>query len=481
MIIVPTEKRLDWRTTPVVLIGILLINILVFVFYQSGDEQKMTRAVSALQSSGYIKHEWPIFEQYLEADEQREEELDWLRRAHDYQQTYSLAQVMLMDRGYYDHLQQAARQTFDERLYAEWRHKRPEIQALFDSVSSFRYGLKATDVSFVTLISHQFLHGDLSHLLGNMIFLLLCGFAVEAALGHLRFLLFYLAGGVLAGLTQVMANLGSDVPLIGASGAISGVMAMYLAVFRLKRIEFFYWIFCFAGYFRAPALMILPLYIGKEIYQYMFVEGSNVAYMAHAGGFVAGAVLIGVSLAFNRNTVNEQYIEQEQGVPRRNRELSAVYAAIDNLQFDYARKQLGALIAREGPDFELASLRYNLDKIKRGADFEDSFRALMVQKGMSNHELAHLGRIWMEEETASRLVPVADQLELAFRLTRLDDLTAASHIADDLCRQGPDPKELLLLLQRLVSRFTSQNNVQQAAKYRQYAQQLTREGHDGVM
>lgn len=481
MIIVPTEKRLDWQTAPVVLIGILLMNILVFVFYQSGDQQKVTDAITALHASNYIKHEWPVFEQYLEADERREEELDWARQAYDYEHTYPLAQMMLMDRGYYDHLQRVARQTFDEQLYAEWRYKRPEIQATFDSISSFAYGLKATDVSFTTLMSHQFLHGDLGHLLGNMIFLLLCGFAVEAALGHLRFLLFYLVGGVLAGLAQVVTNLGSDVPLVGASGAISGVMAMYLAVFRLKRIEFFYWIFCFAGYFRAPALMILPLYIGKEVYQYMFVEGSNVAYMAHAGGFVAGAVLIGVSLAFNRNTVDEQYIEQDQGISPRNRDLAEIYAAVDSLQFDYARKQLAELIEREGLDFELAKVRYNLDKIKRGVPLDDSFCALMTQKGMSNHELAQLSRIWMEEETASQLLPATEQLELAFRFTKLDDLTAAARMTDGLYQQKLDPKELLLLSQRLVARFSSQRNARQAAKYQQYVQQLTREGHDGVL
>lgn len=83
MIIVPTEKRLDWRTTPVVLISILIINILVFIVYQSGDHQKAFDATSELEASGYIEHEWPIYEQYLESEVHREEDLEWARHAYD--------------------------------------------------------------------------------------------------------------------------------------------------------------------------------------------------------------------------------------------------------------------------------------------------------------------------------------------------------------------------------------------------------------
>ena len=124
-----------------------------------------------------------------------------------------------------------------------------------------------------------------------MFFLVICGFAVEAAIGHLRFLLFYLFSGVVAGVSHAAMDLDSSSVLIGASGSVSAVMAMYLGVFRFKKIEFFYWFFIFVGYFRAPALLILPFYIGKELVQFYTEAGSNVAFMAHAGGFVAGLVL----------------------------------------------------------------------------------------------------------------------------------------------------------------------------------------------
>ncbi len=480
MIIVPTEKKLDFSNAPIMLLGIVVINVLVFLLYQSGDSQKAMESITGFVESGYVEKESPIFERYLEKED-RSDELELLQQAQRQEDWFTIAQMMLIDLGYYQHITRAARSEFDYELYDEWRDKRPEFQETFQSISSFAYGLRSTDVSIITLLSHQFLHGGFGHIFGNMVFLLLFGFAVEAAIGHIRFLLFYLVGGIFAGLAQVATNLGSDVPLVGASGAISGVMAMYLAVFRLKRIEFFYWVFFFVGYFRAPALLILPLYIGKEMYQYFYVEGSNVAYMAHAGGFAAGAILIGIAMLFSKKTVNKDYIEEDQKVSARDKTLADIYRAIENLRFDYAIKLLVGFAAKEGMDFQLAKIRYNLEKIQRGKNFIPSFRALMTQKNLSQQDINQLNDLWLEEPNSNKLLPLADQLQLAFQFTTLDNLKGAANIADFLNQQGFQPKDLLLLAQRLATRFGQKNDHGNSTKYQQVIQQLTKDGHHGVM
>ncbi|GGB80767.1 hypothetical protein GCM10011352_03090 [Marinobacterium zhoushanense] len=480
MIIVPTEKRLEWRNTPFVLIAILILNLLVFLLYQSGDGEKGEAAVTGFAESQYIDSEWPIYKRYLEL-EGRDDDLNALQQAYQAGDPYSIAQEMLMDHSYYRHISNKAPFAFEPDLYQRWQAERQQFQATFDSISSFAYGLRAAEVSFVTLISHQFLHGGFEHIFGNMLFLLLFGFAVEAAIGHLRFLLFYLVGGACAGLTQVLFTLGSDTPLIGASGAISAVMAMYLAIFRLKKIEFFYWVLFFVGYFRAPALLILPLYIGKEVYQYLSIDGSNVAYMAHAGGFVAGALLIGLAMLFSRNVVNEAYVEQDQGPSQRNKGLAEVYRLIEALRFDEAIKQLAALVESVGNDFQLARVRYNLEKIKRGEQFIPSFCALMTQKNLSAAQISDLNQVWQEEVSPQELLPEQDQLELAFRFTTLKDLKGAAAIADHLFAQSFKPNEVLLLSQRLATRYAELRDKNNAMKYQQYAQQLTKDGHNGVM
>lgn len=480
MLIVPTEKRFDWKHAPIVLISIVLANVLVFVLYQSGDNQKAYDAISGFAESGWVETEWPLYEAYLEK-ERRTDELRDVRRYQRQEDYYSLAQYMLVDAGYYTYVRRAARSEFSYDDYQSWKDPRAGWQDTFYSISSFQLGLKSTDVSIVTLFSHQFLHGGLGHIVGNMIFLLVFGFAVEAAIGHLRFLLFYLVGGVAAGMAQVVTTLGSDIPLVGASGAISGVMAMYLAVFRLKKIEFFYWVFFFVGYFRAPALLILPFYIGKEIYQFYTMEGSNVAFMAHAGGFVAGGILIGLALLFNRTMLNEDYIEEDQTFSFRDKQLAEIYKAIEGFRFDYANKLLMTLIEKEGTDFELQRLRFNLEKIKRSKNFIPVFRKTMTQKNLNVDEIEKLNTLWLEEPMALKLLPKDDQLSLAFQFTGLTNLKGAEQIFESLYQEKFKPSELILLAKKLSTRFSEKQDHAKTMQFQEFAQALAKEGHHGVL
>jgi membrane associated rhomboid family serine protease len=438
----------------------------------------MFDALEPFVESGYAEMEWPIYESYLDK-ERRIDELREMQRYQRQEDYWSIAQYMLMDNGYYTHVVRAARSEFSFNDHEAWKDPRAEIQTTFNSISTFAYGLKSTDVSIVTLLSHQFLHGGVGHIVGNMIFLIVFGFAVEAAIGHVKFLVFYLIGGIFAGLAQVVTTLGSDIPLVGASGAISGVMAMYLAVFRLKKIDFFYWVFFFVGYFRAPALLILPFYIGKEIYQYYAFEGSNVAFMAHAGGFVAGGILIGIALLFSRNAVNDEYIEQDQTVSAREKGLAEVYQAIETLRFDFALKRIAALIEKEGLDFQLAQLKYNLEKVKKGKGFISSFRTLMTLKSLNPEEVEILNTLWKEEKAATKILQNDDQLNLAFQFTSLKDLSGAEAIIEHLREQNFKPSELILLANKLATRFSQKHDHARSMKYQELAQNMMKEGHHG--
>jgi len=143
-----------------------------------------------------------------------------------------------------------------------------------------------------TLLTSMFLHGGWGHLGGNMLFLWIFGDNIEHRIGHLRFLLFYLACGVAAGLAHIVFNSQSGVPTVGASGAISGVMGGYLLMFPRNRV----YVLTYGGVATVPALFMLGLWILLQ-----FVNGvgeiartpetGGVAYIAHIGGFVAGMVL----------------------------------------------------------------------------------------------------------------------------------------------------------------------------------------------
>ena len=145
----------------------------------------------------------------------------------------------------------------------------------------------------VTLLSSQFLHANFWHLLGNMWFLWIFGNNVEDKLGRIQFLGFYLICGAIAALTQSVFSPGSAVPLIGASGAIAGVMGAYIVRFPRAEIVTLIPIFIILTTIRIPALFFLGIWIaGQTIYAAMSNPGQpGVAYLAHISGFVAGIIL----------------------------------------------------------------------------------------------------------------------------------------------------------------------------------------------
>ncbi len=154
-----------------------------------------------------------------------------------------------------------------------------------------------------TLVSSQFLHGDIVHLGSNLWFLWLFGNNLEDRLGRARFLAFYLACGVAAAFVQAVFSPGSTVPLIGASGAIAGVMGGYIVCFPDAKIVTLVWFFLFATLVRIPAAAYLGLWIlGQTVSAAMTPAGApGVAFIAHVAGFLAGVALTCLFLQQNED------------------------------------------------------------------------------------------------------------------------------------------------------------------------------------
>jgi membrane associated rhomboid family serine protease len=147
-----------------------------------------------------------------------------------------------------------------------------------------------------TLVSFQFLHGSVVHVLSNMLVLATFGPEIEALLGHLRFLAFYLLCGVLGGLAQVSAMPGSHVPSLGASAAIAGVLGAYALHFPTRELIW-----------QIPAVLVIALWIvaqfvhgfGPGSERALAEQGGGIAYFAHIGGFLAGVLLSGLFIVRN--------------------------------------------------------------------------------------------------------------------------------------------------------------------------------------
>lgn len=145
-----------------------------------------------------------------------------------------------------------------------------------------------------TLLTSVFIHGGLMHLGGNMLFLWIFGDNLEDEMGHLPFLAFYLACGIGAGLVHVLAAPGSQIPTVGASGAIAGVMGGYLLLFPKARVDILLILIIFFRVVTVPAALMLGLWLALQIFGGLGSDPDQggVAYWAHAGGFAVGLVLM---------------------------------------------------------------------------------------------------------------------------------------------------------------------------------------------
>ncbi|MCO1334685.1 rhomboid family intramembrane serine protease [Microbulbifer sp. OS29] len=280
MLIIPIQNKPDWRRPPLMCFVLIAINVLMFIFYQGGDEARWQAA-----EDYYFESDLPDFEEQRFLMYVNEVHPEW-RAQMDVEGEEFFYRESLGNPEFHHWLLSK----LDAEGETEWLRQRREFAQLRDRVSSIALGLTPAAPSITGAFGHMFLHGSWDHLIGNMVFLLLFGLSVELALGGLWFTGLYLVGGLAAAGLHILVESGSQVPMVGASGAVSAIMGMFVAIYGVRRLRFFYTIGFMFGEFTAPALLVLPLWLGKEIFGYLYGD-TSIAYWAHTGGLLAGFAL----------------------------------------------------------------------------------------------------------------------------------------------------------------------------------------------
>lgn len=291
MLIVPVENRPDWKNPPLATLLLILVNVLVFFVYQGKDPQRIEQSYRWYAESSLLERERQPFLDYLGRTDPA------LRRQLDAPvDETTLQQRLAWQRDL--QFQHAARDpAFARALHRQldgdpqWRADRSRFEQLANTFSHRAYAFNAREARPVTWVTNMFLHADFMHLAGNMVFLFLFGFALEIALGRSVFLTLYLCSGLGGTLLYWMSEFGTDSSVLGASGAVSGLMGMYIALYGLRRIDFFYHVIFVTGHVRAPALIVFPLWVGYEVWGAQYGD-DVVAHWAHAGGLLFGFVLL---------------------------------------------------------------------------------------------------------------------------------------------------------------------------------------------
>lgn len=458
MFIVPAEQKIDLRRPPVVTVMLALACLLIFFGYQTGDDERTADAIEVYAGQELISWERELLHSY--AIEQGVENFD-----PEQWQSYL---VFVLSPEFDAHVRSQWWQIVPEE---EWRVAREKFEAARDRISWVRYGFTPAEFDPLQLMAHMFMHAGLGHLLGNLLFLIIFGIALERVLGPAMFLATYLVTGAMAAGLFALTHSGSHVPLVGASGAISGLMGAYLGVYGLRRIRFFYIIGFWFGQLRAPALLLFPLWLLNELYGHFYVEG-GVAYMAHAGGLLAG---LGIALLLRRQAAD--VIEQDEETAQQNRaraeKLQRVRQLLTDLRLEEAARQAQQAVVSQPDEPAYWQLFAEVAwRLPAGAAQQRMLTMLFMNAGKKAMSMDFLRNLLQEyrERYPQQQPALAGKsgAALALRFFREGSMRDVDNLLDALARSGRLPPEFAELLNILLQFAEKNRDRRRADRYRRY-------------
>jgi len=407
MIILPLDRPIDWRRPPLAVFGLLLVNVLVYFGAQAGDLRAQGEAFRWYHESGLAEIELPRYRDWLvdngarefvnehgdALDEPRGPWLPHLLSNGRFQQALAAGEII---------------EPADD-VYPEWRQKRLRFERRLDESTAMRWGLRPFLNEPATWLTHMFLHGGIMHLVGNMIFLVAVGFLVEIALGSATLLVLYLVTGLGAAALYVTVNPWGGMPLVGASGAIAGLMGMLPVVYGLQRIRFFYFVGVYFDYVKAPALVLLPAWLGYELFQFLTAgEYDAVAYSAHIGGLLAGAAAA-TAIRFGTAWIDHETVAARDREEQIDDGLEEVRAAAQRLEPEAGRAALRRLWSRFPDDQRILQAHYELARLRPAeAEIHDAARAILATAGEDEATRDWVRRTWHDYRQRARPKPRLD-------------------------------------------------------------------------
>ncbi|HSC84218.1 MAG TPA: rhomboid family intramembrane serine protease [Pseudomonas sp.] len=464
MLIIPAEHPLDWKRPPLITLLLILLNTLIYFAYQGGDQQRREVAVHSYLDGGLLNRERALFVEEFSTREKLDaanrEQLEGLRRQQ-------LATMILFDLKFEHHLHQRR----DFQADRAWQEARSKTEAARNQISSMRFGFIPAKFTVQGLFGAMFLHGSFDHLLGNMLFLFIFGFALEIALGKAAYLGLYLLSGVASHLLWWALN-PVWVTGVGASGAISGLMGMYIGVYGLRRINFFYWLGPLIGYFKAPALWILPVWMGKELIGLLAAD-NHVNYYAHLGGLGAGFLAVWLPRQFGGLKVDEAYLHKEDPDAPFKREL----AALDQLLGQFALEQAAArgpgLLERYPGRQALLERLYTVARSRQDKALLSAVLKQLFALNEPTQSLDLLKRIASDSNDAEQrlLQHPAVQLRLLAPLIRAGEGQLALNVWRRLSQLAQKPAQLPVLTLQLARQLGQRQDLRGVTELSRYLQQ----------
>ena len=473
MLIVPLSGKISWKNPPLVTISLIAVNVLVFLIFQSGDDRRFQKAMGFYFESGLGRIELIRFVEHARGTGTLPERLEssdpesWSPGTQEH-----LYGLMHQDDRFMKDLALGRVIGPEDPEYETWKPLRDRYDERLSKVVFIRWGFRPAFGSMLTALTHMFLHGGLFHLLGNMIFLWLAGCVLEIGCGRLYLAGLYLVGGLMAVGFFALFNMDSITPLVGASGAISALIGAYTATYGRRKIRVFYSLGVYFNYTRLPAVLLLPVWIGNELLMLFFGGESQVAYLAHVGGLMGGALIGLVNLRW-LGWVDEEVFGEK--VEDRIRSLTEqAQGRMKKVDMDGARPFFRQILELDPENRYAMSSLFQIDKLNpEQIRFHDTAARLLshlVPRTAERDELHQVYREYVRIARPPRL-PVSLLLRICAAFSGGPYIKESEKILAALVRSSPKHAKVPPGLLNLARAYIRQGN---AAKGRQCLKVLRR-------
>jgi len=398
---IPLDRKPNWQRPPFITLVLIIINVLVFTFFQAQDQLREDDAFHYYFSSGLAELEMPRYIAYL--NQQSRSQLAIVpvdELAADKQKI--LYHHLLANGSFLQALNRSRIIRPEEPVYGVWQGLRRGFDNRLQHIFSYRYSLKPSSPTPLTAFSALFLHASSWHLVGNMIFLLLFGFILELALGSGILLLVFMACGISANLITLAITPNSAQWIMGASGAITGLASLYAILYGLRKIRFFYTLIFYFDYVRAPAIIMLPAWLIYEL-TYSLISPNNTSTVTHIGGLLSG-ILIGGIIKYSPLKIHAEENKKDVAMDFET-EYQTAMSALAKAEPQKASEILKRLLANHPEDSRILIKLFHIAKARRDQKSAQCYIQLLLALEENNSRLVReqqRGFIDYEAETACR-------------------------------------------------------------------------------
>ena len=478
----PLDRKPDWRHPPIITLLLILANLACFLVVQINDDQYRHDALNYYLSSDLAEIELPAYRRYLENPANHTAfpgSIDYLD-TQDSSTESILLSMLIVDGPFLQQLENEKIIKPGDPGFNEWRTQRAQFEALLNRSLEFRFSQINIHPSVLTIISAMFIHADAGHLIGNMIFLFLFGFVVEITLGRTLYLFAYLFSGLMSGLFYLALEPDSAFLAMGASGAIAGLAGMYTALFGLRKIRFFYTLLFYFDYIRAPAIILLPVWLGYELFSQFFMN-DNVNNLSHIGGLISGAIIAWLAKKYFPS-INTEYLDANEKAQNYKVKYQQGVDALNAMEIDTARNIFMSLAEENPNNIDIMLQLYKVAKLNPQHEaIHIAAGKIFDLPGSDETTVKILHNIFIDYvelvQPNAKLKP-EQMISLALRFAANNYLEDAEKIVIHLTTRATEYERNAEGLMALATHYKRTNNLQKADKYLSLLLQCYPDSHE---